>query len=77
MDFAIGRSRRRFDVLTANNPLPKLNGVDANSLPPREAELQQHIHRCAFVAKMWAAADQQTIDQHSAPENGWDLVNNQ
>ena len=22
-------------------------------------------------------ADQQTIDQHPAPENGWDLVNNQ
>ena len=25
---------------------------------------------------MWAGADQQTID-HPAPENGWDLVNNQ
>ena len=63
---------------TANNPLHKLKGVDASSLPPCQAELQQHnIHRCKFVAKMWADADQQTIDQLPAPENGWDLVSNQ
>ena len=35
-------------------PRHKLKGVDASSLPPYEAELQQHIHRSAFVAKMWA-----------------------
>ena len=26
---------------------------------------------------MWADADQQTIGQHPAPENGWYLINNQ
>ena len=62
---------------TAKNPLHKLKGVDASSLPPCEAELQQHIHRSAFVVKMWAGADQQTIDQHPAPENGWYLITNQ
>ena len=57
----------------AKSPLHKINGVDASSLPPCEAELQQHIgglHRSALVAKMWADADQQTIDQHPAPGNG-------
>ena len=62
---------------TAKNPLHKLKGVDASSLPPCEAELQQHIHRFVFVAKMWADANQQTIDQHPPPENGCDLANNQ
>ena len=41
------------------------------------AELQQDIHRSAFVANMWVDADQQTIDQHPASDNGWDLINNQ
>ena len=36
-----------------------------------------YMYRSTFVAKMWANADQQTIDQHPAPENGWDLINNQ
>ena len=62
---------------TAKNPLHKLNGVDASSLPPCEAELQQHRYQSAFVVKMWADADQQTIDQHPAPENGWYLISNQ
>ena len=59
------------------NPLNKLKGVDASSLPPCEAELRQHIHRSAFVAKMWADADQQTIDQHPSTEDGWELINDQ
>ena len=62
---------------STKNPLHKPKGVDASSLPPCETELQQHIHRSAFVAKMWADADQQTIHQHPPPENGCDLVNNQ
>ena len=57
----------------AKDPLNKLKGVDASSLPPCEAELRQHIHRSAFVAKMWADADQQTI----AIEDGWELINDQ
>ena len=61
----------------AKNPLNKLKGVDASSLPPCEAELRQHIHRSAFVAKMWADADQQTIDQHPTTEDGWRLINDQ
>ena len=36
-----------------------------------------YMYRSTFVAKMWANADQQTIDQHPAPENGRDLTNNQ
>ena len=35
------------------------------------------IHRSAFVAKMWADADQQTIDQYPATEDGWELINDQ
>ena len=62
---------------TAKDPLHKRKSVDASSLPPCEAELQQHIHRSAFVVKMWADADQQTIDQRPPPENGWDLITNQ
>ena len=57
---------------TAKNPLHKLKGVDASSLPPCEAELRQHIHRSAFVAKMCADAD-----QHPAPEDGWELISEQ
>ena len=61
----------------AKNPLHKLKGVAASSLGPCEAELRQHIHRSVFVAKMWAGADQQTIYQHPAHENGWELINDQ
>ena len=61
----------------AKSPLNKLNRVDVSSLPPCEAELRQHIHRSAFVANMWADADQQTIDQHPATEDGWELINDQ
>ena len=67
-----GFSYRMFEKLfgpsdTVKNSLHK--GVDASCL--------HHIHRSAFVAKRWAGADQQTIHQHPAPENGWDLINNQ
>ena len=62
---------------TAKNSMHKLKGVYASSLPPCEAELRQHIHRSAFVANMWADADQQTIDQHPATEDGWELINDQ
>ena len=36
-----------------------------------------NLHRSAFVAKMWADADQQTIDQHPEPKDGWELINDQ
>ena len=62
---------------TANNSMHKLKGVYPSSLPPCEAEMRQHIHRSAFVANMWADADQQTIDQHPATEDGWELINDQ
>ncbi len=34
---------------TAKNPLHMLKGVDASSLPPCEAELQQHIHVSVYI----------------------------
>ena len=43
---------------TVKNPLHKR--VDATRLPLCEAELQQRIHRSAFVAIMWPGVDQQT-----------------
>ena len=61
----------------AKNPLNKLNDVDASSLPPCEAELRQPIHRFACVVNMWADADHQTIDQHPATEDVWELITDQ
>ena len=33
--------------------------------------------RSAFVEKIWADADQQTIDRHPTPEDGCELINDQ
>lgn len=57
------------------NPLVKLKGTDASSLPPCEADMKLHIRCFAFVAKMWAEADQHTLTQSPDPENGWNLIN--
>ena len=78
MDFAYRAFEKAFrPSTTANNPLHKLKGVDASSLSPCEAELQQHIHRFVFVAKIWADADQQTIDPTSSTWKRMGLINNQ
>ena len=46
------------------NLLANLRGVDASGVPPCEDELNTHIKRAAFVANMWARADQNHIEQH-------------
>ena len=54
--------------------LSNLIGCDASGLAPCEDEVTAHINRASFVAKMWATADKQHIDQHPTEENGWQLV---
>ena len=56
------------------NLLANLRGVDASGVPPCEDELNTHIKRAAFVANMWARADQNHIEQNPTEENGWQLV---
>ena len=45
----------------------------ANTIPPCEAELVEHIHRASFIAKMWASADQRMIIQHPTVSDGWKI----
>ena len=60
----------------ANNPLKILNGIDGCSIPPCRNELKPHVKRVAFVAKMWANAHNQFINQKpQSPEDGWELIN--
>ena len=40
-------------------------------------EKVERRRRSAFVEKIWADADQQTIDRHPAPEDGCELINDQ
>jgi len=61
---------------SAKNPLEKLKGIAASTIPPCEAEVIEKIHRASFVAKMWANADQKEIDQHPAVSDGWKLDDN-
>lgn len=58
---------------TTKNPLDKLKGLDASGLPPCESELMAHVNRSAFVATMWANADQKEIEQHPKQHDGWEL----
>ena len=54
--------------------LSNLIGIDASGFAPCEDEVSAHIKRASFVAKMWAAADQQHLEQHSTEEDGWELL---
>ena len=45
----------------------------ASGLPPCEAEVMCHLKRVAFVARMWADADQSQLAQHPSVEDGWTL----
>ncbi|KAG0711211.1 Tenascin-N [Chionoecetes opilio] len=58
----------------SRNPLAKLKGIDASAIPPCESEINIHINRVAFVAKMWAQADQVELKQDPEESNGWQLV---
>jgi len=58
---------------TAKNPLEKLKALDASGLSPCELELSSHVSRSAFIARMWANADQKEIDQHPTQHDGWEL----
>ena len=60
--------------MKGKNPLAKLKGIEASAIPPCESECNMHIRRVAFVAKMWAKADQLEIRQDPEERNGWQLV---
>lgn len=51
-----------------------LIGIDASGFAPCEDEVSAHIKRASFVAKMWAAADQQHLEQHPTEQDGWELL---
>lgn len=59
--------------MRGKNPLEKLKGIDASGLPSCEAEVMCHLKRVAFVARMWADADQSQLAQHPSVEDGWTL----
>ena len=61
--------------MRGKNPLEKLKGIDASGLPPCEAEVMCHLKRVAFVAKMWAHADEAELVQHPSADDGWTLDN--
>ena len=58
---------------TASNPLEKLKGMDASSIPPCEPEIKQQIKRATFVAKMWADSHEKIIQQQPSKDDGWEL----
>ncbi len=41
----------------ATNNFDKLKDIDAAAIPPCRNELMHHIRRAAYVARMWAGAD--------------------
>ena len=56
---------------SAKNPLEKLKGINASTIPPCESEHVHHIRRSSFVARMWANADKKVIHPHPAVSDGW------
>ena len=59
---------------TAKNKLQDLSGVNASSLPPCQAELEMHLKRTSFVAKMWTNAHLASIMVHPSEKDGWKLM---
>ena len=57
----------------SKNPLEKLCGIDGCNIPPCNRELEQHMHRSAFVARMWAKADSPNVTQKPKPADGWEI----
>lgn len=56
----------------AARPFDKLKSISGSSIPPCEAELAPHIHRSAFVARLWGSAHQQNLEK--MPTKGWETV---
>ena len=61
--------------MSTNNLLDNLKGLDDTGLPPCQSELTAHVNRSAFIARMWAHANQNNIDPHPKQHDGWDLEN--
>ena len=57
----------------AKNPLDKLKGINASSIPPCEAEVNMHLKRASFAARMFVNADQNDIHQYTTVEDGWEV----
>ena len=62
--------------MSTNNLLNNLKGVDTTGLPPCQSELTAQVNRSAFIARMWANANENHIDQHPKQQNGWELQDN-
>lgn len=58
---------------SSGNPLEKLKGVNASAIPPCESEVNMHLKRASFVARMWVSADSPEINQHPGESNGWEF----
>ena len=57
--------------------LSNLISIDASGFAPCEDEVSAHIKRASFVVKMWAAADQQHLEQHPTEEDGWEILDSE
>ena len=53
--------------------MEKLKGVNASAIPPCESEVNMHLKRASFVARMWVSADSPEINQHPGESNGWEF----
>lgn len=58
-----------------HHPLHNIKGIAGSAIPPCEAELVPKIQRSAFIARMWAQADNTDINQHPTTDDGWQLEN--
>lgn len=73
-------NKHRFNVVektykgkaNAKKPFEKLKNIAGSSIPPCESELDPHIDRSAFVARLWGSSHQQDLDK--TPTSGWENV---
>lgn len=63
---------KSFGPKRGKNPLARLKGVDASSIPLWENEIKQKIHRSNFVAMTWHAACHNIIPKE--PKQGWEII---
>ena len=72
----------RFDVVQrtygprddCDKPFEKLKSVDGSTIPPCHRELDQHVRRSAFVARMWGKANGPVIDKAPTYDDGWETI---
>ena len=58
------------------NPLAKLRGLNPSSFPPWQAEIDAHLKRSCFVARMWANANKTSLNQEPDEYDGWKKSDN-